>query len=152
MSVLQERSKQERKSYCRLVFTLIAKAHATGGGVRTIFDYMPKYSSYLHYTPASIHYYHQNWTQTRQYHQKEVHKKQKASVNLWLYLLWRQMQYGVEVEQYLTACQSTPATFTIPTSIHYYHQNRIHFMSVLQKRSQQETRTAPAGIEVPNSW
>jgi hypothetical protein len=52
------------------------------------------------------------------------------------------MQQGVELEQYLTACQSIPATFIIPTrSIHYYHQNRIHFMSVLQERSNQETKT-----------
>ena len=44
----QDRSKHETKIYCRLVFILISKAHATGDGVRTIFDYMPKHSSYIH--------------------------------------------------------------------------------------------------------
>jgi hypothetical protein len=33
--VLQERSKQERKRYCKLVIIQITKAHATGGGVGT---------------------------------------------------------------------------------------------------------------------
>ena len=51
MSVLQDRSKQETKSYCKLMFILSTKAHATGGGVRTIFDYMPKHSSYIKNTP-----------------------------------------------------------------------------------------------------
>ena len=49
--VLQERSKQETKGYCKLVFILITKAHATGGGVRTIFENMPKHSSYIQNTP-----------------------------------------------------------------------------------------------------
>ncbi len=50
MSVLQERSKKETNIYCKRVFILIAYAHATVGGVRTIFDYMPKHSSYIHNT------------------------------------------------------------------------------------------------------
>jgi hypothetical protein len=46
--VLQERSKQETKSYCKIVIILFTMAHATGGGgVRRIFDYMPKPSSYI---------------------------------------------------------------------------------------------------------
>jgi hypothetical protein len=40
--VLKERSKQETKSYCKLVLIVITKAHARGGGVRTIFDYYKK--------------------------------------------------------------------------------------------------------------
>jgi len=44
MPVLQERSKQDTKIYCKLVIILIAEAHATGDGARTIFEYMPKHS------------------------------------------------------------------------------------------------------------
>jgi hypothetical protein len=33
------------------VFILITKAHATEGGVGTIFEYMPKHSGYIHNTP-----------------------------------------------------------------------------------------------------
>jgi hypothetical protein len=51
--VLQERSKQETKIYCKIVIILFTMAHATGGGgVRTLFDYMPKPSSYIRNTPA----------------------------------------------------------------------------------------------------
>jgi hypothetical protein len=42
---------KKKKSYCKLVFILNTKAHATGGGVRTIFDCMPKHSSYIHNNP-----------------------------------------------------------------------------------------------------
>ena len=38
MPILQERSKHETKTYCELMVILITKAHATGGGVATIFD------------------------------------------------------------------------------------------------------------------
>jgi len=54
MPVLPERSKPEPNSYWKLEFFLITKAHATGGGVITIFDYMPKHFSYIHDTPVSI--------------------------------------------------------------------------------------------------
>ena len=54
MPVLQERSKQDTQIYCKLVIILIAEAHATGDGARSIFDYMPKHSSYIHNTPVSI--------------------------------------------------------------------------------------------------
>ena len=33
------------------MFLLITKAHATSGGVGTIFDYLPKHSSYIHNNP-----------------------------------------------------------------------------------------------------
>ena len=52
MPVLQERSKEETKSYCKLLFILVPKVHVTGDGVGTIFDYMPKHSSFIHNTPA----------------------------------------------------------------------------------------------------
>ena len=54
MPVGHERSKQETKTCCRLVFIVSTKAHATGGIVRTIFNYMPKHSSYIQNTPVSI--------------------------------------------------------------------------------------------------
>jgi len=54
MPVLQERSKEDTKIYCRLVIILITKARATGDGVSTIFDYMPNHSSYILNIPVSI--------------------------------------------------------------------------------------------------
>ena len=53
MPVLQERSKQDTKIYCKLFIMLIAETHVTAGGVETIFEYMPKYSSFIHNTPIS---------------------------------------------------------------------------------------------------
>ena len=51
---VEEKSKEETKIYSRLVVILITKACATGDGVSTIFDYMPKHSNYIHNTPVSI--------------------------------------------------------------------------------------------------
>ena len=57
MPVLPERSIEYTKIYCRLVVILITKTRATGDGVWTIFDYMPKYSSYIpNTTPVSSQY------------------------------------------------------------------------------------------------
>ena len=54
MSVQQERSKQETKIYSRLLIILNAKTHAKGNGARTLSEYMPEHSSYIHNTPDSI--------------------------------------------------------------------------------------------------
>jgi len=87
MPVLPERSIEYTKIYCRLVVILITKTRATGDGVWTIFDYMPKYSSYIpNTTPvSSTQYYHQNRIYSCQYYQKEAKKIQKSIVDLWLY-------------------------------------------------------------------
>ena len=50
------------------------------------------------------------------------------------------MQQGVELEQYLTTCQSIPATFIIP-QYPLLSSKLDHFMPVLQERSKQETKS-----------
>jgi hypothetical protein len=81
--VLQERSQQETKNYCKLkineVIILIVWAHAIGGGVRPIFDYMPKHSTA---TFIVIPQYPFRTHTASRYYQKEVNKKQKAIVKL----------------------------------------------------------------------
>jgi len=73
MPVLPERSKEDTKIYCILVLILITKARATGDGVCTIFDYMPKHCSY------KIGPIHASTTR------KGVKKIQTSIADLWLY-------------------------------------------------------------------
>jgi hypothetical protein len=51
------------------------------------------------------------------------------------------MQQGVEFEQYLTICQSIPATFIIPHQYPLLLSSKLDpYKPVLQERSQQETK------------
>ena len=49
------------------------------------------------------------------------------------------MQDGIELEQYLSTCQSIPATFIIP-QYPLLSSNLDYFMPVLQERSKEDTK------------